>query len=332
MAIPPLHRRTPNQVPLRTGALRRAAQRLLAVAAAVVVSAGLVCAPAHAAPAPTDLEKQIDAEWAKIEPTIEQYNKLQSQLKANQKKASAIQAKIEPLALQSQLALARVGSLASRYYMTGPASDINALLANGEASKLADQLTYLDRIATREQKEIAGVVAAKNKYEAEKQKLDALIAAQTKQQAELAKRKVEINAKIKQLQAMLPRTTVKVTGCPTIRNVVGTAQQYAVKRACQQIGKPYVWNAAGPNAFDCSGLTLYAYQGTGINLPHYTGDQMTMGRQVSRSNAVPGDLVFFPHHVGLYIGNGLMVHAPQEGQPVQVENIDNLEVLQFRHL
>lgn len=80
------------------------------------------------------------------------------------------------------------------------------------------------------------------------------------------------------------------------------------------LGKPYVWGAIGPNAFDCSGFTAYVYRHFGISLPHYTGSQIGIGQAVSRTNLSPGDLVFFNtygsiSHVGIYIGGGSFIHA-----------------------
>jgi cell wall-associated NlpC family hydrolase len=92
-----------------------------------------------------------------------------------------------------------------------------------------------------------------------------------------------------------------------------------------QIGDPYVWAAAGPDAFDCSGLVQYAYAAAGISLPHSSRMQSTMGTAVSRSALQPGDLLFFyspVSHVGIYIGNGQMVHASTAGVPVTTASID----------
>jgi cell wall-associated NlpC family hydrolase len=94
-----------------------------------------------------------------------------------------------------------------------------------------------------------------------------------------------------------------------------------------QIGDPYVWGAGGPNAFDCSGLTQYAYAAAGISLPHSSSMQSTMGVPVSRSQLQPGDLIFFyspVSHVGMYIGNGQMVHASTSGVPVKTASIDSM--------
>jgi cell wall-associated NlpC family hydrolase len=94
-----------------------------------------------------------------------------------------------------------------------------------------------------------------------------------------------------------------------------------VSAALAQVGDPYSWGAAGPNAFDCSGLTMFAYRAAGVGLPHSSRMQSTTGRAVSRSALQPGDLLFFyspVSHVAMYIGNGQMVHASTYGQPVKV--------------
>jgi cell wall-associated NlpC family hydrolase len=102
------------------------------------------------------------------------------------------------------------------------------------------------------------------------------------------------------------------------------AAQIAVNTALAQQGKPYVWGAAGPNSYDCSGLLQYAYRAAGIALPHSSSMQSRMGTPVSKANLQPGDLVFFyspVSHVGMYIGNGQMVHASTYGQPVKVTQL-----------
>jgi cell wall-associated NlpC family hydrolase len=105
----------------------------------------------------------------------------------------------------------------------------------------------------------------------------------------------------------------------------GEAAQVAIDTAMAQRGKPYVWAAGGPKAFDCSGLTQYAFKAAGINLPHSSRLQSQMGQAVSRGDLQPGDLVFFyspVSHVGIYIGNGQMVHAPTSGDVVKVAPVD----------
>jgi cell wall-associated NlpC family hydrolase len=99
----------------------------------------------------------------------------------------------------------------------------------------------------------------------------------------------------------------------------------AVSAAMSEIGKPYVWAAAGPDSFDCSGLTSWAYAQVGISLPHSSYDQWNYGVPVSKDQLQAGDLVFFDGlgHVGIYVGGGAFVHAPHTGTDVQVSDLNS---------
>ena len=91
-----------------------------------------------------------------------------------------------------------------------------------------------------------------------------------------------------------------------------------------QVGKPYVWGATGPGSYDCSGLTQAAWKAAGVSLPRTTYDQVNAGTTVSLADARPGDLIFFYDdisHVGIYIGNGMMIHAPKPGAYVREESV-----------
>ncbi|MEU1044973.1 NlpC/P60 family protein [Streptomyces sp. NPDC005897] len=104
----------------------------------------------------------------------------------------------------------------------------------------------------------------------------------------------------------------------------GTKAEKAIAFARAQIGKPYVWGATGPGSYDCSGLTQAAWKAADVSLPRVTYDQVNAGTTVSVSQAQPGDLVFFYDdisHVGLYIGDGMMIHAPKPGAYVREESI-----------
>jgi len=293
---------------------------------AAVLPAGL----AAAEPSPQQIEAEIDKKWRQLEPVIEQYNKVHSELEKNQRKAKDLQKKIAPLSLKADLALDRIGVIAAQHYKTGPTGELTMLLSGGNTGDLTDQLAMIDMLARHEQAQIADVVKARDKFNAEKVKLDALVAQNKKTDTELAARKKQIAADIKKLEDSLPPTRVNVAGCPKITTKT-TAEGQAVKAACQQVGKPYVFNTAGPNTFDCSGLTLYAWGKAGVSLTHYTGDQWDETYAVSSPRA--GDLVFFyspVSHVGLYIGNGKMVHAPRAGKPVQVSDVSQQPVAGYR--
>jgi peptidoglycan DL-endopeptidase CwlO len=319
----------------------RTVARAVATAGVAVFAGIMPTGPAaQAAPNVDEIEKQLDQAWEKIEPLIEQYNKVHSQLQANQKKAADLQRKVRPLQLQVDLAMTRVGDIAAEQYKYGPASGLNAVLQTGSPTSLGDQLALLDLLARDQRKQIATVAAARDRYGAEKQKLDQLVAAQKKQESDLAARRKAIQSDIARLEKMRLAAygntsssggALRIGPCPAV--YIGGAAGTAVKTACAQIGKPYIFGAVGPNSFDCSGLTQYSWGKAGVSLTHYTGAQWNEGTVVSRSNARPGDLVFFysdHHHVGMYVGNGLMVHASRSGVPVKMAKIDTVPIAGFR--
>lgn len=125
--------------------------------------------------------------------------------------------------------------------------------------------------------------------------------------------------------AYLTASTSTVTyGAPTA--TTSTRAQTVINYALSKVGDAYVWAAAGPNSFDCSGLTMMAYRQVGISLPHHAADQATMGTAVSRANLKPGDLIFWytpVGHVSIYIGNGEMVHARSTKYGVVRQTVDS---------
>jgi cell wall-associated NlpC family hydrolase len=298
---------------------------------------------AHAVPV-EEIEAEMARIWEKLEPAIEEYNNVHNQLMKNKAKSTELAKKIAPLQLQVDLALQKVGALAARYYKGGGTSALNALLTSGSPTTLAEQLTLLDQLAKIQQRQIANVFSAKEKFSAEKQKLDELIAIQAKQDADLAAKKKAIQTELNRLNQLRIQAygssssggSLRIGPCPAL--FTGGGGGTAAKTACAQIGKSYVFGSAGPNTFDCSGLTQYAWAAAGKHLSHFTGDQLGESTQITTSatalsNAIPGDLVFFyndRHHVGLYVGNGLMVHASNPSVPIKMDKINNANFREIR--
>ncbi|MFC9890598.1 NlpC/P60 family protein [Streptomyces pilosus] len=114
---------------------------------------------------------------------------------------------------------------------------------------------------------------------------------------------------------------------PVTARAPGPRAAEAVAYAYGKIGSPYVWGATGPDAFDCSGLVQAAYRSAGVSLPRTTYGQIDAGRRVARSELLPGDLVFFYSgisHVGIYVGDGRMIHAPNPSAPVRLASLDEM--------
>ena len=321
--------------------------RRLAIPAAVVLA--LLAPPTVAtAQSPAELEAQIDRMWRELEPVIEDHNRLRSELEENQEKSEKLAEKLAPLELKMNLAMEALNDVAAHYYKGGNFSAFNSLLMSGSPTTFMDQLAVLNLLARDQQGVIEEARRTKDEYEEQKAEIDALIEEQEEQVAELARRKEEIEDELAELEELLEAayrrqaTTNSGTGTGTVSGevtgscpaVTGSGPGYvAAQFACSQIGKPYQYGAGGPNAYDCSGLTQAAWAAAGVSLTHYTGAQWNQGTPVSRSEAIPGDLVFFYgslSHVGIYVGNGLMVDAPRTGTTVTMRSIDTMPIAGFR--
>jgi cell wall-associated NlpC family hydrolase len=294
--------------------------------------AGIVCtgSPAAATPSPSSVEDQIDQQWNELEPVIEQYNHVHGQLQQNRAQQQALAARLGPLQLAVNLAMAGVRGLAADAYMQGAPNALDAMIVSGSPTGLTDKLLYVDQLARHQKQEISGVARLRDRYAADKQRLDANLAAQ----------KAAIQKKIDALQKLRLKAygaagandgPLRLGPCPvTYTNDPGGR---AAQKACSLIGRPYVFGAEGPNSFDCSGLTKIAWASAGVHLEHYTRDQLNEGTPVSRSQLQPGDLVFYYgdyHHVAIYVGGGKVVHAPHTGDHVRMAEIDRTPPTAFR--
>jgi cell wall-associated NlpC family hydrolase len=240
-----------------------------------------------------------------------------------------------------------VRGIARSAYTGEGLGEFQAMLSSGSAEEFVDRVATLQTIAGHQGEILdraaaASVTAAQAKAAAEaataeaQQQFDAVSAKQAALESEVA----EYQAAFEALSAREQRAAIEAAGSHGVdrasrdeRAAVATgpivassqAAQIAVDTAMAQRGKPYVWAAAGPGSFDCSGLVQFAYAAAGIGLPHSSRMQAGMGAPVSRDQLQPGDLVAFYSpisHIGIYIGNGQMVHAPTSGDVVKVASID----------
>ncbi|WP_242613900.1 NlpC/P60 family protein [Actinomadura roseirufa] len=278
-------------------------------------------AAAHADPGPSakELKTQATKLADQLEQLTEQYNGLKVKLQQSQRaaKVATDNAKRQEEALRG--IRERVGALAATSYMQGGSDPTVSFVASQDPQAVLDQAATLNYFATQDSTRVLGLM-------------------QTMQAAQRARKAAETRAQqVTQLRAQLDVQRKKVTQLyEKIRGqlvkkdpselgklpVIGTGKAaQALRYAMTKIGRPYVWGAAGPTTFDCSGLTMWAYKQVGINLPHYTGSQWNAGTRVSESELQPGDLVFFHsdlHHMGMYVGDGKMLHAPHTGDVVKI--------------
>jgi cell wall-associated NlpC family hydrolase len=305
------------------------------LAAAAVTAAVLLQGSASQAQtvSPQPSLKDLVAEATQLSNEVDslgqQYDGLKIQLaQANSevKTANLAASRAEAAMAGSQKAVAQ---LAAMGYMNGGMDPTLQMLTSGNPNLFLSQASTVQqlddeagmRLSTLQREQVAAQRAQTTAKEE--------IATANQLQSEINGKVKSIHAKLNVLNSSAMSQAMAVfakTGSypnlvlPEATNVGTTA----LRAALTQRGKPYVWGAAGPDSYDCSGLVLWAFAQEGISLPHYTGDQWNSGMHVSRADLEPGDLVFFfadLGHVGLYIGNGLMVDAPSTGQVVQVQPV-----------
>jgi cell wall-associated NlpC family hydrolase len=328
---------------------RRAHRRAIGVllSAALVGSAVLSMSSATAAPQPTitQVERRIDKLQSQAEAASEDFNETRELLKSVDVRLKAAQAKLTRQRTELAKARLRVGRLASETYRRGELSTLDLVLGDDPDSALA-QAGYLPSLGQRQ-------AGAMNRLKEGEKKL-AATEAEIKQQkskaqaskARLKKNKATVNKKLAQVEAELStlkasdRVTLTASRNRTVDVPSGGggsascngkavqapsgAAKAAIAFACAQLGDPYLWAAAGPSRWDCSGLTMKAYAAGNVSLPHSSRMQAGYGTRVSVSNLLPGDLVFFHSpisHVGIYLGDGMMIHAPSSGSVVKIASL-----------
>jgi cell wall-associated NlpC family hydrolase len=306
---------------------------VVALLVGCLVSIVLPANSAHADPTVADIEAQIQKIWNEAEPLIEKYNEVHDQYQKNKTKQDQLRKQIEPLQVQVDLGRLRVGVMAAAVYKGGRADAFNAVVSSGSPQQLAEQLSFLDVLSREQDRQIEGVSKSKAQLDGQKAPVDALVAELAKQDADLAQQRKAIETKLNELQKLRTQAYGSSGGgagsyrpwpCPS--EYLPTNGYKAASFACKQAGSPYVWAAAGPNGYDCSGLTLAAWKQVGVYLPHNAAAQRRSMPYVSRANIQLGDLVFYYsdlHHVAIYVGNGKVMSAPTFGDHVRMVSMDS---------
>jgi cell wall-associated NlpC family hydrolase len=304
----------------------------------------------------------VAAKSAELDLVTEQFNDARVQLEAQQVAADEAARGVEAADAAVAEARDKVRQVARSAYTGDQLSTLQAMLTSDSAGELLDQIGTLDTIAqynngilgvaqdateaAAETKAAADAAAADAKAQldrvtAQQAELESQVAAFEAARARLSAEEQRRAAELAEQQraaAAAPavdraapaasRSTTRQPTPPVAPGPVAAASgaaQAAVNTALAQVGDPYVWAASGPNAFDCSGLTQFAFSAAGVKLPHSSRAQSGMGTSVPLSALQPGDLLFFyspVSHVAMYIGNGQMVHASTSGQPVKIASIN----------
>jgi len=298
------------------------------------------------APRIHSVQQRLSALARENDQIVEKYN--QANIAYHAKKTAAAKASAVYRAAQRRLTTSerQLAQSAAAQYEGGTFSATGALLSSDSGSSYLDQLDMLSMISQHNSQVVSSFAAVQKQARLAKIKADNLYAqaeqtrtalnrqhAATKGQiAKYTKMLDSLNQQQRALWAARQGAAISAGAATAMTaNAVhaSSAQaRAAVQFALAQVGKPYVFGAAGPDAFDCSGLTMAAWQTGGVSLPHSAANQYNYGHHVSYDQLQPGDLMFFYQpigHVTIYIGNGMMVSAPEPGENVQVVSTDSFK-------
>ncbi|WP_043677013.1 C40 family peptidase [Streptomyces xylophagus] len=344
--------RKPRQRSLSGNTARTAATIALAGAATATGFDGT----SHAEPqlTPTQVKAKVDKLYQEAEVATEKYDGAKEKADAAEKKLGTLRDEAARKTEKLNSAREALGYVAAAQYRSGGIDPAVQLMLSDDPEQYLDGAEFADRVGHRQTAAVALVRQQLREIEQLRGAAHIELTSLKSRQAELGRQKKTINGKLDQARRLLstlpPQQRAQVgeasgsgrasRSSTTARGALAapgssaaaadapnSRAAAAVSYAYQKLGSPYVWGATGPNAFDCSGLVQAAYSSAGVSLPRTTYAQINAGQRVSRSELRPGDLVFFYSgisHVGIYVGDGQMIHAPNPTAPVRLAPIDEM--------
>jgi cell wall-associated NlpC family hydrolase len=297
--------------------------------------------PAAASPSSArELQQRLEDLNRQADQQVEDYLQAQLAVRRTQGSIRILHGQLAGVRRQLADARASIAARAAVAYVQGPATDVASLLAAGDPSDALERAQLLDLLATRDTDQLLTARAIEHAARGR----EAELAAAQRQQAavldQMAARKARIEQLVSQTQQTLDQlraadrrraaaanrpapSPAGGSAAPPPPTGIGGNVAAVIRYAYAQLGKPYQWGAAGPNAFDCSGFTMMAWAQAGVSLPHSSRAQIGVGRQVSKSELRPGDLIYRYSpisHVSLYVGNGQQIAATHTGSTVKLQS------------
>ncbi len=336
----------------------RARVSVLTAAAATAVALSAQVA-AHAAPSPSpkkdDVKAQIDQLNEEAEQATERYNGAKERADQLRKQSDQLQDQVARGQEQMTQLQSGLAEVAGEQYRTGGIDPSVQLMLSSDPSGYLDKASSVQQASSSQAEALKGLQDQQRRLDQQKAEAAAVLASLDSTTKDLNQSKAEVNKKLKEAQDLLnslsaaDRAAVKAaqqqadrasrgserTDLGSLPQASGMAGA-AVANAMGKQGSPYVWGATGPSTFDCSGLMVWAYGKAGVSLPRTSQAQGNYGTRVpSLAEAQPGDLIIYRadrSHVGMYIGNGMVVHAPHTGDVVKVMKADAMSINTIRRV
>jgi cell wall-associated NlpC family hydrolase len=322
---------------------RRGAASAVSLAAVGVATVSLligVGGVAGAAPQPTiaQVQQRLNQLNTQADRVGQQYDQVQQELASANQRLALVNREASRYQAQFQSMRNAVVQIAAAAYEDGDLTSPAALLTSGNPQKILNQSSILLEMSANNSAAVNQFLSAARQLTGAQQAASRVDAGIVALKNSLSNRKAALNKLIVQQQSLLAQltpaqqavaspgggggTTTKPGGSsvpPPYKGPTSTQAEKAVSFAYAQIGKPYVWGATGPGSYDCSGLTQASWAYAGVSIPRVSYDQMSDLPAVSTSNLEPGDILGFGgnSHVGIYVGGGYLIDAPQTGEDVE---------------
>ncbi|MDH6575103.1 C40 family peptidase [Kitasatospora sp. MAP5-34] len=339
------------------GATRLA--RALVLTAAATSALGLVVgggtaqavpgAPAEP-PSKKDVKAQVDQLYDEAEQASEKFNAAQEYQKRLEGETGALQSQVA--AGQEELNRLRtdLGAVAAAEYRAGGIDPMVQLMLDSDPAAYLSRARSLAQAAERQRDTLHELVDRQRRLDQRRSEATAKLAELEQVRRSLAESKRDVQQRLSEARQLLnsldsgerARLAAQDAQDAENRATRGTDRldlgnqsassdraAAALAAAVGKIGSPYVYGSTGPGSFDCSGLMYWSWRQAGVSLPRTSQEQANAGQRVSLSEARPGDLVIFykdAHHVGMYVGGGVVVHAPYPGARVRYESVSHMPV------
>ena len=309
------------------------------VAACGAVTLGgslLIAAPSSAEPNIQDVRKRVETLYHEAEQASERYNEAREELKKTRAELKTLRANLEQQQAKVDEVRTRVASTIVSQYQGQALSTTSQLVLSEDPDAFLEQLTAVSAHNDQQAELMADFATQVKQLELREEAAERELAEADQIEEKLAEEKATIDEKAGKAKDLLDELKAEAAAerreaqvsrsapepRPEVTNAAVSGRAgAAVNFALSEVGDAYVYGAAGPNSYDCSGLTMMAWRQAGVSLPHSSTSQMSAGPSVSSDDLQPGDLVFYyspVSHVGIYIGNGKLVHAANPSTGVEV--------------
>ncbi|SEQ46987.1 Cell wall-associated hydrolase, NlpC family [Streptomyces sp. yr375] len=316
-----------------------------AAAAAVVLSSQAANAAPSEKLTKDEVKTKVDKLYEEAEQATEQYNGAQEKQEKLQKEISTIQDNVARGQADLNELRDSIGLAAAAQYRTGSIDSSLQLLLSSNPDDFLDKASTADQLSAQQVEALKKIQEKQRELAQERSEASTKLKDLAATRTELGKKKKEVQGKLAEARELYNTLTAKeksdlaadqerASRSSTERVDLGDTGSASGRAAAafsaaqSKIGTPYVYGATGPSSYDCSGLTSWAYAQAGVGIPRTSESQANIGTRIySQSDLQVGDLVFFfndLHHVGLYAGNGQILHAPRTGTVVRYESMSTI--------